>query len=226
MQNSNQNKSGLFECKLIPMLFSTMMVQAILRLIGPKLVTRREIVSRSQEMTALMINILAGADVERCKEELIRCHSPYNKGDILWVREEHYRYGRWVADGLTKKKKQIKYRFVEIDSDVQFEPSLTVEGVTFHLEVEPNTYRLPAWYKRLGRFLPKKYCRTWLQVKSVKAELLHEITEEQVILEGVESVAAYKALWIKLNGQESWDNNGLVWVIGFERTEKPMETAA
>lgn len=37
----NQNKYYMFKVNLIPILFSTMMVQAILRLLKPKIVTRR-----------------------------------------------------------------------------------------------------------------------------------------------------------------------------------------
>lgn len=39
---------------------------------------------------------------------------------------------------------------------------------------------------------------------------------------GFDPIDSFRSLWIKINGQESWDSNPWVWVVKFEKTEKPV----
>lgn len=96
--------------------------------------------------------------------------------------------------------------------------------------------------------MPKEAARIWLKVTNVRVERLQEITDEQAKREGIQydecptgftwkqetdmhncyttPIGAMQALWnstIKKSDLDGygWDANPYVWVIEFERCEKP-----
>jgi hypothetical protein len=96
--------------------------------------------------------------------------------------------------------------------------------------------------------MPKEAARIWLKVTDVRVERLQEITDEQAKREGIQydecptgftwkqetdmhncyttPIGAMQALWnstIKKSDIDryGWDANPYVWVISFERCEKP-----
>lgn len=85
--------------------------------------------------------------------------------------------------------------------------------------------------------MPKEAARIWLKVTDVRVERLQEITSEQIgregveveyphVLNGEEKRYAFSTLWnntIKKSDIDryGWDANPWVWVIEFERCEKP-----
>lgn len=89
--------------------------------------------------------------------------------------------------------------------------------------------------------MPKEAARIWLKVKDVRVERLQEITEDGIRREGVavdskdcagkfdyvsELFFLFQKLWnstIKKSDLDcyGWDANPWVWVIEFERCEKP-----
>ena len=96
--------------------------------------------------------------------------------------------------------------------------------------------------------MPKEAARIWLKVMNVRVERLQEITDEQAKREGIQydecptgftwkqetdmhncyttPIGAMQALWnstIKKSDLDryGWDANPYVWVIEFERCEKP-----
>jgi hypothetical protein len=217
--------------KTKPILFSTPMVQAILD--GTKSQTRREIEASSSEMIAIMINVLAGCEVDKNKEYLFN-HARINKDDILWVRET------WQTTyNDTTNKWDYIYRtdgklWIDDDGILKWKPSI---------------------------HMPKKAARIFLKVIDVKIERLKDISTWDAWKEGVKAfnedftseegavhgdyenylwvddenyedhcfpsysdpVESFKSLWRKINGLESWDENPLVWVIEFERIDKPKD---
>ena len=170
-------------------------------------------------------------------------------GDILWVREEYYQFGHWEKDFSRKRKTgRQAWKFVADDPEILYadKPPARFKKGRHHKE---DTY-IPAWYKRLGRFMPKEACRLFLRIKSVRVERLQEIEgyaafESPALAEGimkfhhgdgnygyhwkgnmdggnyVHPEYAFKELWQSINGTDSWDTNPWVWVIEFERIEKP-----
>lgn len=211
--------------KLIPILFSTPMVQAIMD--GRKTQTRR--VCKHQHWSHSELVDVNVNGITQKVDRNVSC--PYGKpGDILWVRETHWAFGEWEPNGKTKTGKQ-KWEFKRhLDADIQFNEPGTVM---------PNSYRKPAWYKRHSLFMPLEACRTFLKVKSVRVERLHDISEEDSKSEGVEdglmpmchaykdytgkskychyAVDSFRTLWQSINGPDSWDLNPWVWVVEFER---------
>ena len=76
-------------------------------------------------------------------------------------------------------------------------------------------------------YMPKEAARIWLKVVNVRVERLQEISEQDAIAEGVETLGLYpgysvssrgkfEGLWNHINGAESWDANPWVWVVEFE----------
>lgn len=98
--------------------------------------------------------------------------------------------------------------------------------------------------------MPKEAARIWLRVTDVRVERLQEITDEQAKREGIQydecptgftwkqetdmhncyttPIGAMQALWNSTIRKSDidrygWDANPWVWVIEFERCEKPTE---
>jgi hypothetical protein len=99
-------------------------------------------------------------------------------------------------------------------------------------------------------FMPKEAARIFLKVTGIRCERLQDITEEDAIKEGVETIISkftgrqyykdyrhipgceggwwsavdsFRTLWNSINGKRpgyGWENNPYVFVYGFERTEK------
>ena len=187
-----------------PILFNTNMVRAILE--GRKTVTRRVVKPQPEGAPIPVPNEkywlgrFAGDD--KCRA----IKSSYRPGDILYVREtffEHKSHFYYKADG----KHEI----------------LAMLGITFK------------W--RPSIHMPREAARIFLRVTDVRVERLQEITEEQGILEGFEAyhsdsgyyepaTLGFVETWdstIKKTDHAlyGWDANPWVWVIEFERCEKP-----
>jgi hypothetical protein len=182
-----------------PILFSAPMVRAILA--GTKTQTRR---------------VVKGNDLSTA---ILAARSPYGApGDRLWVRET------WAAgacaDGL---------------------PPSTLHAPTWLRDNEGLWYKAnepadPHWknVSSRGRWRPSIHMPRWasritLEIASVHAERLQEISEEDARAEGVAPRgsgtkacwSAFYLLWCEINGHASWDANPWVWALTFKRVEVP-----
>lgn len=205
-----------------PILFNTAMVRATLD--GRKSCTRR-IVKPQQLVGILPDKCKNGTPEEFLKQkklmfkpycdmtdiELINTayKAPYQPGDILYVRETwkqapngYYYYEDWQRN--------------DIADITKWKPSI---------------------------HMPKDAARIWLKVTDVRVERLQEITELSVQKEGIEVepnecagkfdfitelFLLFQRLWdstIKKSDLDryGWDANPYVFVIEFERCEKPKE---
>ena len=203
-----------------PILFNTDMVKAILD--GRKSCTRR-IVKPQQLVGLLPDKCKNGVPEEFLKEkkfmfkpycdmtdiELIMTSykKPYQPGDILYVRETFIQAAAhtfwYKADGKSWMSK-----------DLLWKPSI---------------------------HMPKEAARIWLKVTNVRVERLQEITVENALAEGVDKyirlngeieenaiITSFIGIWnstIKKSNLDfyGWDANPWVWVIEFERCEKPED---
>lgn len=208
-------------------LFNTEMVRAILD--GRKSCTRR-IVKPQQLVGLLPDKCKNGVPEEFLKEkkfmfkpycdmtdiELINTayKAPYHPGDILYVRETWHKYLKRVGNGGNCRLQEFYgYRASIANSEDAEEP----------------------WKPSLH--MPKEAARLFLRVTNVRVERLQEITTNQIEQEGVETEYphvlngeekkyAFQNLWnstIKKSDLDfyGWDANPYVWVIEFERCEKP-----
>lgn len=133
---------------------------------------------------------------------------PYQQGDILYVRET------WCKGSWMNEKERYYYKADDND---------------FHCVWHPSIH------------MPKEAARIWLKVTDVRVERLHDITGKSVLREGINSHVhpdadyfdgnqreVFAELWdstIKKSDIEryGWNANPWVWVIEFERCEKPKE---
>ena len=197
-----------------PILFNTEMVRAILD--GRKTCTRRLIKPQPDKKHIYPLGFVT--DSTEKKEvgcfgfaaneyggsiQYVKPPYRYAPGDILYVRETwkkapngYYYYEDWQRNDIADVTKWI--------------PSI---------------------------HLPKEAARIWLKVADVRVERSQEITIDGIRNEGISSMAVHagdmeialkewKNLWnstIKKNRPDSygWDANPWVWVIEFERCEKP-----
>ena len=133
--------------------------------------------------------------------EVIYPTPKFLKGDILWVRET-FTYDSYFQDNseiIIYKADDPNY---PLNSGQKWKPSI---------------------------FMPKEACRIFLKITDIKVERLQDISEEDAIKEGVkiDYIGSYRHcygfvdLWKSINGEQSWIDNPFVWVISFERIEKP-----
>lgn len=161
--------------------------------------------------------------------------SPYKPGDILYVRET------WRI--------QAAHRF-DADARIMFMaggPMATIQfpgGRSQSIDRQEYDAFLKKW-DRSGWcpsiHMPKEAARIFLRVTDVRVERLQDITEDGARLEGcfhgplledsdfeVPALYSFQSVWdrtIKKSELETygWDANPWVWVISFERCEKPEE---
>lgn len=226
-----------------PILFSTPMVQAILE--GRKTQTRRVVkpqppVENIDEEPCIdydrgvekgsMENPVIYAEWAEWQDEFVNnttepieshcVYSPFGKeGDVLWVRETFRPKGHSFPIG-----EHFEYKATaEADGNPTDEP----------------------WKPSI--FMPKDAARIWLRIANVRVERLQDISEEDAIAEGVDELfdssveerwknyglepynkplndpaSSFMTLWWRINGIDSWELNPWVWVIEFERIEKPI----
>ncbi|MDY6242291.1 MAG: hypothetical protein SPL82_00080 [Lachnospiraceae bacterium] len=208
-----------------PILFNTEMVRAILD--GRKSCTRRNV--KSQQLIGMLPDKCKnGAPEEFLKEkklmfkpycdmtdiELINTayKAPYQPGDILYVRET------WGYPIALNSDKQYVFRADEV-AESGFKNDSHIWHPSIHM--------------------PKEAARIWLKVTNVRVERLQEISAESALAEGADkyihtnggldenmTITSFIGIWnstIKKSDLDryGWDANPYVWIIEFERCEKP-----
>ena len=229
--------------KMKPILFSTPMVQAILREENPKTNTRRVILPQPVlEPWDGTSGMWKWKDCQWMDGGLgmpqsgVDDYAPCRPGDVLWVRETWYLETHYGAHSYV-------YRASSPDYPVDV-------GVGQH-----------GW--RPSIFMPKAAARIFLQVADVRVERVQEITDDDALNEGIPDngwfpmdkvycprcqgeglIGAldpdslgfmeidcpdcirpsqrFANLWNNLNAKRGygWDKNPWVWVYAFRRIEK------
>lgn len=192
-----------------PILFNGEMVRAILD--GRKTCTRRNLKGgipfdeKSEYWNVLKKGEWSGPI---CSEYFIKQGSPYKPGDILYVRETWC--GLPVNEAGHFRGHPIYY--YRADGDLR-----------------PEGWR-GAWHPSIH--MPKEAARIWLRVTNVRVERLQDITDNEAEAEGftdyTSTALGFAYTWdhtIKKSDFDryGWAANPWVWVIQFERCEKPKE---
>lgn len=113
-------------------------------------------------------------------------------------------------------------------------PSGWIYRATDEAKLDPRDKR--PWKPSI--FMPRRASRITLEIESIRAERVQEISEQDAIAEGVESWIAvrepgfmrcrgihndnyhrrqYEDLWESINGKGSWARSPWVWVIAFRQ---------
>ena len=218
-----------------PILFNTEMVRAILD--GKKTCTRRIVKGAIPDDAMWGYTMFTPKGCVSCRgvyadeygEKFFRL--PYQRGDILYVRETWCRYGKLddfdhVIDGTEKY-----YYLADGANPTPYNCFL----------VQRNGYDeykdTPVWHPSIH--MPKEAARIWLKVTDIRVERLQDIDGKGCVKEGIEEEplkyvgeefvkGMYHDLWdstIKKSDIDryGWDANPWVWVIDFERCDKPKE---
>ena len=199
--------------KVLPILFNTDMVLAILD--GRKTVTRRLIKPQPQGYFEVNEKPLYIYDTDFQQGRIM---PPYQPGDILYVRES-------VFQGVGHYLDVSGETVCVLTNDFEY----YADGL--HEKGHWKDKHECIWmHRRPSIHMPKEAARIWLKVKNVRVERLQDITKEQAEKEGCNdntSVAlGFADLWnstIKKSDIDrcGWDASPWVWVIEFERCEKP-----
>lgn len=174
-----------------PILFSTPMVQAILE--GRKTMTRRVVKDaigwnsnwQVKQIKEEHIDGIPRYEMRRdlqCSVTYFKC--PYGQpGDVLAVKETHFRYGNWFAkEGEFTSTGKQAYVFVPLTEEVRYfdnPPEKYKHGMA-------KNEMTACWYKRPSLFLELKNCRIFLQITDIRVERLQEISCHDAGGEGVE----------------------------------------
>lgn len=208
-----------------PILFSTSMVQAILR--DEKTQTRRivEPQPRYQLIYQKNKNLWCEFSENPLADKLAQSpygycfESKYKTNDIIYVRET------WQStEYINNNKDEIGYIFKASPDAELFENSFE------------------NWKWRPSIFMPKQAARIFLKITNVRVERLQDISEADAIAEGITlkhisegrvyyaifkdkeyttAKEAFRYLWDSLNKKSgyAWDSNPWVWVYEFERVK-------
>lgn len=228
-----------------PILFNTEMVRAILD--GRKTCTRR-ICKDANEYTVPDMEFYNAdkrtyavhnfADKKHTEQLSIAERTcPICPGDILYVRETWERFECWKCEGDER-------------GNCPKEPKKSVLNKTCGCYMYRATDEISGdakWHPSIR--MPKEAARIWLKVTDVRVERLQEITEDGAKAEGINEEWAMSwwsptyydpdsggypkyrdtfafEVWNKTIKKSDidrfgWDANPYVWVISFERCEKP-----
>lgn len=202
--------------RVLPILFNTEMIRAILD--GRKTCTRRlirkHIENKYLEYDEWVRAVAPPGSTYLREKELYEQYLPYQPGDTLYVRET------WCGLPVNEAGHMRGHTIYYYKADG---------------ELRPKGWR-GTWHPSIH--MPKEAARIWLKVTDVRVERLQEITPQGAWKEGarcsclhpVPDCAGNKTAFVNIwNGtikksdldRYGWDANPFVWVVSFERCEKP-----
>lgn len=221
-----------------PILFNTEMVRAILD--GRKSCTRRLVKHKPDEKHTYPLGFVNdstekrdigcfGFGIDEYGGSVQYAKPPYQSGDILYVRETFAWCPCWDC-GLNVEEPGCEYEQEKKYNNKKKEHGCYV----YRASCEDNEYpSADTWHPSIH--MPKEAARIWLKVKDVRVERLQEMWASDVSKEGIyftkpttadEMLMAFAKLWNSTIKKSDIDRYGCganpwVWVIEFERCEKP-----
>ena len=233
-----------------PILFNTEMVRAIMD--GRKSCTRRLVKPQPDEKHAFPLGFVIDSTEKKkvgCFEFGINEYGgsmqcakpPYQPGDILYVRETWERFECWNCEGDERGKCPKEPKKSVLDKTCGCYMYRATDEISGDAKWHPSIH------------MPKEAARIWMKVTDVRVERLRDIDEDGALREGAQGIrcdhvalgehgctdcmntgwieppqVGFMQIWdstIKKSDIDryGWDANPWVWVIEFERCEKPQE---
>lgn len=239
-----------------PIIFSTPMVQAILE--GRKTQTRRIVKMPKENITDAQWGYTIFTPDGHISFRGVHANGtygesfvklPYGKrGDLLWVRENHYRELKHFPAGdvvcikySTMHPKYEHYKGTHYNSILPEGVDESRGGIRVSKkDFESLKNSTGRWYPSIH--MPKAAARLWLQIENIRVERLQDISEEDAKAEGVDKAYhgfgsgkkkkdripnhkhGFYSIWWDIHGFGSWQDDPWVWVVEFKelsRTGKP-----
>ncbi|HCO5811701.1 TPA: hypothetical protein OBN97_002548 [Escherichia coli] len=223
------------------MIFNAEMVRALLS--GRKTQTRRimKVQPESNQLGLLLITdstkhsdigkyhwAESNATGNHVRSKLFSC--PFGAvGDRIWVRET------WSSDFANYYPNDRVWYAADNNRQLDIE---VVDGVRGIYSPESDVHVPFRWQPSIH--MPRWASRILLEITDVRVERLNAISEEDARAEGIidggclncgepepcgcanpepDATDAFAYLWQSIYGQENWNANPWVWVIGFKRVE-------
>lgn len=171
---------------------------------------------------------------------------PYGKpGDVLWVRET------WAettnVNDLSPWPNRPHLRTDDIDDRHTPWEAIIYRADGEWIWCDADGYSTEKSHWKPSIHMPKDAARIWLRITKTRVERLLDISDEDAIAEGIDTETfknmaapqnffdymdptgppllsafdSFISLWDSINGEFSADEDPSVWVIEFERIEKP-----
>ncbi len=203
--------------RVLPILFNTDMVRAILD--DRKTATRRVIKGYIPNDAMFGYTMFTPKGYIFCRGTFANEHGekffklPYQKGDILYVRET------WSTHYTAYSNGKLVYCY-------------KADGINLKAGCLSGEWN--RWYPSIH--MPKEAARIWLKVTDVRVERLHDMTLDDFLSEGVvirpeafndpenaymQARSEFARIWDSTIRKSQTNLNPWIWVIEFERCEKP-----
>lgn len=222
-----------------PILFNTDMIEAILD--NKKTKTRRVIKFPTNRFTH-NIPMADNLTVKHIRDDRVTFHEsphfcfninkPYKVGDILYVRESYAIGSIEYGEESYNPEPQPYISQCEGDNDIIHKEW----ALRNHIGIDDVKWK-PSIH------MPKDAARLFLRVTAIKVERLQDMTLDDFLDEGIEvwpqsfndpsnaylqAKKSFSNLWNStINksqlGLYGWDANPYVWIIEFEKTDKPSK---
>jgi hypothetical protein len=162
----------------------------------------------------------------------------YQTGDILWIRET-WRIGAWNEENQSiavdyKDDDFCRLDWIRIKDKSQFDRYVrqTVDQAKkagIRRQPDGSFEWVPGYSPARWRSqctMPMEVARTFLQVTDVIAQRIQEITNEDIIREGIapgdDARNRFIKLWDRVYSQNgNWSENHYVWAYTFKRIQRP-----
>lgn len=204
--------------RVLPILFNMEMVQAILD--GRKSCTRR--IVKPKQFVGLLPDKCKNGIPEKFLEEKKAMFKPYCDMADAELISAAYKAPCQIGDIL-----YVRETFIQAAAHI------------FWYKADDNSWISEGLRWKPSIHMPKEAARIWLKVTDVRVERLQEITAESALAEGTDKyihlngkfdenaiLTSFMGIWnstIKNSDLDryGWGANPYVWVIEFERCEKP-----
>jgi len=222
-----------------PILFNQKMVKAILD--GRKMVTRRLLKGYALDHLEIDTDnsVIGIYDQNEGYVRPIEDFEKYQVKDILWVQET------WKVDSINSRLNNMLIDFRALQSGYS-QAEVSADFTKERFDKFKKFYQKNGWQSPY--FMPREATRIFLEVTNVRVERLQDITDEQIIKEGLSPYddicqdvnwkptlndpdsggdpnlkQGFEILWdsaVKEDWQK-FESNPWVWVYEFECCEKP-----
>lgn len=150
-------------------------------------------------------------------------------GDLLYVRETFWAFGRWETR-FSEKKGRDEWHFIDITETQGFEYRYdTQDNHGLLAPIGTRAGQTPAWHKRPAIFMPRRASRLTLRLTDVRVERVQQISPADCDAEGcsvLDTLSGYHRgaalhtqfidLWDQTNGKGAYERNDWCWVLCFE----------